>query len=184
MEWHDATSCDEPLAMEETPAGNLYFRRGITARGDGAWAWREAVAPAGLGSEREALEDVVATLDMGAVPLLTELLPVATPEELPGIYDRLLEAKLTEERRARGYTVREPSDYGNENSDVVRYKQDARDWKQHRDRVMLTGLTLLNAYQQTGAIPTVDEFLAALPTIRWTIDPDNQDPSEGMEIDA
>lgn len=108
--------------------------------------------------------------------------PEPTPAEIIQQYDDALEAYIDDTIRARGYTKREPSDYGKGNSDVIRYQQDAIDFKHFRDRVMLTGLAKLNEYQQTGIIPTLEEFLASLPRIAWTIDPECANPNEGMYI--
>lgn len=108
--------------------------------------------------------------------------PEPTPEEIIAQYDAALEAYLMQERVARGYTVREPSDYLD--SHVVRYRQDAQDWIAHRDLVMLEGLTMLNEYLQTGVIPSLADFLAALPSIAWTIDPTNSNLSDGMTLVA
>lgn len=105
-----------------------------------------------------------------------------TPAEIIAEYDAALERKLADEKAARGYTVREPSDYLD--SHVVRYRQDAQDWIAHRDLVMLEGLTMLNEYLQTGVIPSLNDFLAALPNITWTIDPTNSNLSEGMTLAA
>ena len=33
---------------------------------------------------------------------------------------------------------------------------------------MLYGLSVMNQYASTGIAPTIDEFKAALPDIRWT----------------
>lgn len=106
--------------------------------------------------------------------------PEPPPEEIIAEYDAALEEKLRQDRYARGYTLREPSGY--DDSPCPRYNQDAIDWKYHVARTMIAGLTALNDYKATGQIPTKEEFLASLPTITWTIDPDNTNPGEGMYI--
>lgn len=179
MRWHEVYAQSAPAPLEEI-AGTVYFRRGVAAT-DNGFRYLEAAAPAGLDAEREALEDVLRDVDLGAKDLIQALLPVASAEEKILAYDKLLEAKLTSECLARGYTKREPSDYLD--SKVVRYRQDARDYTAHRDEAMLTGEDMLNAYLTTGQIPSVSAFLAALPDITWTIDPGNVNPSEGMFIE-
>lgn len=82
-------------------------------------------------------------------------------------YDKAMEDHLREERIARGYTLREPSDY--KGSSVERWNQDAEDWIAHRDEVMLYGLEVMNTYKETGEAPTLDEFKKNLPIIQWTL---------------
>lgn len=81
-------------------------------------------------------------------------------------YDAAMEAHLRVERDARGYTDREPTDYLQ--SGVHRWRQDALDWVAHRDAVMLYGLSVINRFIETGAAPTLAEFKAGLPVIKWT----------------
>ena len=83
-------------------------------------------------------------------------------------YDNLMEQHLKEERIARGYTKREPSDYVD--STIERWAQDAQDWIAHRDEVMLYALEIENHYQETGEAPTLAEFKENLPKITWTIE--------------
>lgn len=109
--------------------------------------------------------------------------PDPTPEQIMAKYDNALEQHISDAIVARGYTKREPSAYGKDQTDVVRYKQDAVDFKHFRDQTMLTGLRILNEYKQTGKIPTMEEFLAALPQVHWTIDPNNENMNEGMVIE-
>lgn len=106
--------------------------------------------------------------------------PEPTPADLIAEYDAALEGYLRSEHVARGYTVREPSAYVD--SPVPRYAQDAKDWALHIGQVMCAGLAMLNQYQQTGVIPSLADFLAALPRIAWTIDPTNEHPEEGMYV--
>lgn len=106
--------------------------------------------------------------------------PEPTPADLIAEYDAALEARIDDALRARGYTKREPSDYAG--SAVPRYRQDAIDYERCRDRIMCAGYDMLNEFLTTGRIPTKEEFLAALPQIAWTIDPDNTNPGEGMYI--
>lgn len=84
-------------------------------------------------------------------------------------YNAALEAYLKEVRSLRGYTDRDPSEYYN--STVERWAQDAKDWVEFRDRVMVYGLEILTQYQQTGTAPcTLEEFVDRLHaiTIEWT----------------
>lgn len=82
-------------------------------------------------------------------------------------YDAAMEAHITQERVARGYTTREPSAYVN--SPNPRFAQDAADWARFLADVMAFGLGVLNEYQRTGVAPmTLAEFKAGLPTCNWT----------------
>ena len=85
-------------------------------------------------------------------------------------YDFAMEEHLRKEREARGYTVREPSDY--KGSSVARWAQDAEDWIAHRDEVMMYGLNVMNSYSETGNIPDIEEFKQNLPKIVWTYEGD------------
>ena len=82
-------------------------------------------------------------------------------------YDDAMEQHLRNERKARGYTTREPDAYLT--SAVPRWKQDAEDWVAHRDAVMEYALELINGVQ-SGQVqqPTMAEFKAGLPKISWT----------------
>ena len=91
-----------------------------------------------------------------------------TPPPTVADYDKAMEAHLLAERSARGYTLREPSDY--KDSSVPRWAQDAADWIAHRDAVMLYGLEIMNHYAETGEAPTLEEFEAGLPVITWTFE--------------
>ena len=86
-------------------------------------------------------------------------------------YDNAMEAHLDEEKAERGYTKREPTDYAN--SGVARFKHDADDWSAHRDAVMLYGLEVENKAKRGEPVPTLDEFKAALPVIKWTFKGDS-----------
>lgn len=90
---------------------------------------------------------------------------VAKPIDIAD-YDAAMEAHLRAEREARGYTDREPTDYMG--SKVPRFAQDALDWRDHRDDVMLYGLGVINEFERTGVAPTLAEFKAGLPVIKWT----------------
>jgi len=85
-------------------------------------------------------------------------------------YDRAMESYLYDTRAARGYTDREPTDYAT--SSVTRWKQDAADWADFRDRVMVYGLEILNKFQAGEPVPTLEEFKAHLLTIEihWTFE--------------
>ena len=83
-------------------------------------------------------------------------------------YDKAMEDHLEEERIARGYTLREPSEY--RGSTIERWNQDAEDWIAHRDEVMMYGLNIQNTYKETGEAPSLEEFKENLPKITWTIE--------------
>ena len=93
-------------------------------------------------------------------------------------YNRVLEDYLLGKRSERGYTDRDPSEYYN--SSVARWAQDARDWIEFRDRVMVYGLKVLNEYSATGVAPlTVDEFENELHGIKieWKSDAESSSVS-------
>lgn len=81
-------------------------------------------------------------------------------------FNAALEQHLRNERTARGYDEREPSDY--KDSGIQRWRQDALDWIAYRDAVMMYGLAILNEWKATGVEPSYDEFVANLPRITWT----------------
>ena len=95
-----------------------------------------------------------------------EVVALPPPQITVADYDAAMESHLRSEREARGYTLREPSDYAG--SSVPRWAQDAADWIAHRDAVMLYALDVINTYETTGQAPTLEEFRAALPVITWT----------------
>ena len=81
-------------------------------------------------------------------------------------YDSVMEDYLLEVRVERGYTTREPDDYfGSSNP---RWEADARDWVSFRDAVMAYALDVMNAYENTGTAPTIKEFKAGFPKIKWS----------------
>lgn len=82
-------------------------------------------------------------------------------------YDKAMEEHLLNERIARGYTLREPSDY--KDDPYERFAQDAKDWIAHRSMVMVYGLQVQNDYEEGKEIPTLEEFKERLPKIEWTI---------------
>ena len=87
-------------------------------------------------------------------------------------YNRVLEDYLLGKRSERGYTDRDPSEYYN--SSVARWAQDARDWIEFRDRVMVYGLEVLNDYMDSGIAPlTIEEFSERLAEmeVKWTYEP-------------
>lgn len=103
-----------------------------------------------------------------------------TPPVTVADYDAAMEAHLLAERTARGYTIREPSDY--KDSEVPRWKQDAIDWIAHRDAVMIYGLGVQNTYAATGEAPTLEAFKAGLPAIVWTYtEPEAETETETAE---
>lgn len=81
-------------------------------------------------------------------------------------YDRLLEDHIKTARVARGYTLREPSDF--KDSAVPRWKQDAADFIAFRDACLLYGQSVMNEYAATGKAPSLEVFKAGLPQIVWT----------------
>lgn len=85
-------------------------------------------------------------------------------------YDKAMEKYLQDTRFARGYTTREPTSYIN--SQHPRWHQDAVDWIAFRDSVMEYGLSVMNDYQQSGTIVTLDEFIDGFPSNEgiWTYD--------------
>lgn len=96
------------------------------------------------------------------------------PEPTASDYDRAMETYLKEVQDARGYTDRDPVLYAM--STNARWRQDAVDWSDFRDRVMEYGLQVMNQYASTGVIPcTLSEFAEHLRTItcNWTYN-DNQ----------
>lgn len=111
----------------------------------------------------------------GAYPALTRVktsgrydLGGVLPEIPPTVedYDTAMEDHIRRTREARGYTVREPSDY--RDSSNPRWAQDAVDYIAFRDAVMEYGLSVINAYEETGIAPTLEDFTAALPVITWS----------------
>lgn len=117
--------------------------------------------------ERQITKDVPVTYDTSYIQIDSyKYTPVVPPEPSYTVddYNNELEGYLTEVRYARGYTDRDPSEYYN--STVPRWHQDAVDWIQFRDVVMVYGLSILNEYQATGEAPvTLDEFREHLRTI-------------------
>ena len=93
-------------------------------------------------------------------------------EESPTIedYDLVMELHLKEERAARGYTTREPTEYLA--SSVERWASDATDWVAHVDEVMLYALSIINAVKDGEEPPTIAEFRAGLPKITWSFNAD------------
>lgn len=81
-------------------------------------------------------------------------------------YNRAVEDHLMAERMERGYDTREPSLYIN--SSVHRWSQDAVDWVRHVDAVMTFALGVLNGWEKTHEVMSLDEFRAAIPRIEWT----------------
>lgn len=92
------------------------------------------------------------------------------PKPTVADYDAAMEAHLVAERSARGYTTREPDMYTD--SEVPRWDADARDWKKHRDAVMLYALDIMNRVSAGEPPPTLEEFKAGLPNIVWSYNED------------
>lgn len=94
----------------------------------------------------------------------------------PHDYDVVMEDYMKRVREERGYTLREPNDHFG--TRVPRWLQDAKDWCVFRDDVLLYGLKVQNEYAATGNVPTLMEFKAALPKIKWTYtESDGTEPS-------
>jgi len=81
-------------------------------------------------------------------------------------YDRAMEIHITQTRNARGYTTREPSAYATSN--VPRFRQDAIDWQNFLDAVMLYALDVLNKVSAGEPAPSLQEFKTNLPVCQWT----------------
>lgn len=81
-------------------------------------------------------------------------------------YDNALQQHIYQTRCDRGYTTRQPSYY--QNSSVLRWRQDAKDWVSFLDSCMLYGLQVQNNYKQGKEVPTLLEFMQNLPKIVWT----------------
>lgn len=94
------------------------------------------------------------------VPVLVERQPTVDD------YNRAVEMHLASERIDRGYDTREPSLYVN--SSVPRWRQDAVDWIEHVDKVMLYALDVMNHWKETGEVVPLDEFKECLPRISWS----------------
>ena len=88
------------------------------------------------------------------------------PKPTVADYDAAMEKHLVAERCARGYTTREPDMYTD--SEVPRWNADARDWKKHRDAVMLYALDVMNRVSAGEPPPMLAEFTAGLPNIVWS----------------
>lgn len=92
--------------------------------------------------------------------------PARPAAEIAKDYDAALEAHIKAARMERGYTDREPSDY--KYSTVPRWAQDAEDFIKFRDACMLYGLQVENDCAAGKEVPTLEEFKANLPQIKWT----------------
>lgn len=90
--------------------------------------------------------------------------PAAT--EIQATYDRAMEDYLKSVRVARGYTLREPSDYVGSN--VPRWAADAADWIAFRDEVLLYGLGILNSALSGAELPSLEDFISGMPVITWS----------------
>lgn len=82
-------------------------------------------------------------------------------------YDAAMEAHITAARAARGYTTREPDCYINSRN--ARRAQDAEDYILFRDAVMDYAAAVREEYRTSGTVPSLDDFKAGLPQIKWTI---------------
>lgn len=84
-------------------------------------------------------------------------------------YDQAMEDHLLATRVARGYTLREPSPTY-DNSPNARWASDAADWKAFFTAVMEYGLAVQNEYAATGKAPSLEEFKAGLPKMKWSVE--------------
>lgn len=181
--WNLVQSNEKPQPYGEGVT-TVYFRTKFKQLPENGWEWQETTDKITRKAQaaQDVLNDLLKDLSLEDVDLVKALLNFVDQGDLQRIYDKLLEAKLKTQKEARGYTLREPSSYAD--SPCPRYRQDAEDWKLHVAKTMIAGLTALNQYQQSGQIPGIDEFLAGLPNIVWTIDPECKNPSEGMIIEG
>lgn len=83
-------------------------------------------------------------------------------------YDNAMEQYLKSVREDRGYTFREPSDYALSQNE--RWHQDALDWIAFRDNVMEYAFNVMNSYQLSGTIVSLEDFMSGMPTIQWTFE--------------
>lgn len=79
-------------------------------------------------------------------------------------YEEIVESYLLNIRNERGYNVRQPDAYIN--SSNQRWKQDAIDYIQFRDKCLQYVFQICNNNIQL----TQDELLQQLPKIKWTIE--------------
>lgn len=82
-------------------------------------------------------------------------------------YNRALEDYIRSIRVERGYDEREPSP-SYDKSIVPRWRADAADFSEFRDRCMLYALPILNKYKNNEEVPTLAEFKAGFPKIVWS----------------
>lgn len=94
-------------------------------------------------------------------------------------YDTIMEEHIYNARYARGYTLREPTEFVT--SSIPRWKQDAEDFVLFRDTVLAYGLEVMNHYAATGEAPTLEEFKNNLPNIVWTYNDDNNNNGDETE---
>lgn len=71
-------------------------------------------------------------------------------------YDAIMQQYIMSVRYARGYTSRQPTDYLN--SSTPRWKQDALDFIAFRDKCLQFGQSVINNYQTTGIVPSLEQF--------------------------
>ena len=88
----------------------------------------------------------------GKLVLQDKPLPPVTVQD----YDRVLQKYIYDVRYQRGYTTRQPTDYLN--SSIPRWKQDALDFIAFRDNCLQFGQSIINNYQTTGIVPTLEQF--------------------------
>lgn len=131
---------------------------------DAGW-FRNAVQPP-VPPEGKVLESTIYVYDAEENAVVAQYTYADPPPPTLEDYDMAMENFLREEREARGYTTREPDTYLT--SHVPRWAQDAKDWVDHRDAVMLYALELINEVAAgTREQPTMEEFLANMPRVVW-----------------
>lgn len=91
---------------------------------------------------------------------------VPTREEMTKKYDQTTEQYLYDVRVDRGYTKREPNEY--KGSPIPRWAQDAEDWILFFNSVMKYNIDTQNRHLEYGDGPTIEEFLANMPKIKWS----------------
>lgn len=122
----------------------------------------ESFAPPAVDDEHRAVHDGYELID-GKWVRKWRIEPIVyTPED----YDNAMEDYLRKTREKRGYTTREPDTYLHSSEPC--WAQDAKDWIAFKDDVMRYALGVINTYKATGNAPTLKEFKAGFPKMKWT----------------
>ena len=80
-------------------------------------------------------------------------------------YDDAMEEYILRVRTERGYTLREPSPFY-DNDENPRWASDAAVFKKFRHDIMMYGLQIQNDYAEGKPVPSLEEFKAALENIK------------------